>query len=1270
MANFLSLNVRGIAQDTKQFALSVYIKRANAKILLLQETNLLDTSSTLLLNDHKIYINEPINLNSGTAIAFHSTLAEHLTVVNHTIIMKGHCQAIEVILFNTSCIIINIYMPQNNNIALQLMQQLDAYMSARTDDPVIILGGDWNVTTTPEDRVNCIELRSALKQKLIDYTATYNLRDVWRFFHPDSRTYTYTGVHHNSPRARLERFYVSKSSVPHIVESEIIQSFSDHAGVTMFFRPIPPSRSARLWKFKASLTEDEVYNNIIKNIIEHFSSVSNDEPLSTWDNMKTELRVASQRYEAVKRRETLSELKNLERSIQHYQSKHHLTEEEKMILERIETTHKNYYKSHTEDSQKTHQSNLIHEINQPTPYFLKLAKERKLSSTIQQLRTNGAISSNQEEINKTIHSHFSGLFTSESPTINDTSPLFQDLYQLSETERVKCDADLTASELTNALYQMKKGKAPGMDGFSVEFYQFYWKSLQHLFRRMTLESFRTNKLPVSTQQSLLILIPKGGDRLELNNWRPISLPNTDYKIISKSLSTRLGQVLPNLLSSDQSFCVPGRSIFTNIHLVRDSIHYANDENIPLGIVSLDQKSAFDRVEHTYLHHILKTFGFGENFRNIISTLYSDVRCFIRLGNNILKPFHFGRGIRQGDPLSGLLFSISIEPFLQLCNKELKPFSLPVPDSDDQHLAVTAYADDVNFLITREEGFEKLYTLFMQYGSMSGAALNNSKSSGLFTGAWRSRTDSPLDFKWSNEGGKFLGVFLGSATWQEKNWYILQTKAKSTLSNWRNFNNLTSLRGRRIVINQLVGSKFNHALLSINPTKDFLTIIDKLVIHYIWNGRHWLHPNYIYSPVSKGGLGVTHIPSRVNTFRMKFIQSYLEAENTSAASTLFQAYNFKKYDNLPSPQSIFIINHRSDLLSNLQPYYRKALETWQSFDVIPTTNETIAEVRSYPLWDCKLLTQEDNRKHVFAEDWRTHAKSKIGDLMKEDGSWHTIDELAPDNLTTPTKRRLAQNLTDAKEYVKQTFPKLHTASEATETQTQFSFTNTFTNTEQLIPAHSSTLYTHSLITNLTQNPRLSGLSCWSPKMINWFTLHTYPTVSRDADISWKLLHNRGTTPHFLNKCKIRPTPDCPWCPRNQIGSLLHMFIECEMVKPLWTLITQKLAILTNKHSISGGDIITGFPNTQLPSHSLSNFLLILGKSTIYFTYLKSLQTDNQPPNYLRMFLTRLNYRLNIAYIHHKKNNSLKLFENIWLIKNILGKLEKDTKILEVASWIIN
>lgn len=129
----------------------------------------------------------------------------------------------------------------------------------------------------------------------------------------------------------------------------------------------------------------------------------------------------------------------------------------------------------------------------------------------------------------------------------------------------------------------------------------------------------------------------------------------------------------------------------NLFLVRDIVDICNGFNVNVGFTALDQEKAFDRVDHNYLFNVLKVFGFGETFLNLIQLLYNGASCMVKIGGTLSRPIPILRGIRQGCPLSGQLYSLAIEPLLFRLRERLSGFNVPGL-SLDSRMSLSAYAD--------------------------------------------------------------------------------------------------------------------------------------------------------------------------------------------------------------------------------------------------------------------------------------------------------------------------------------------------------------------------------------------------------------------------------------------------------------------------------------------------------------------------------------------------------------------------------------------------
>ena len=175
-----------------------------------------------------------------------------------------------------------------------------------------------------------------------------------------------------------------------------------------------------------------------------------------------------------------------------------------------------------------------------------------------------------------------------------------------------------------AASQMSTNKSPGSDGLLVEFYRRFWSLIGPDLVEILNYSFQHGSLSESQRRGIIRLLYKKEDPLELKNWRPISLLNTDYKICTKVLANRLRHVLPRIINKNQTCGIPDRSIYENLFLLRDKIDYVKHKELSAAIISLDQEKAFDRVNHGFLQRVLTRFNFGPHFRRWVDVVYHDI----------------------------------------------------------------------------------------------------------------------------------------------------------------------------------------------------------------------------------------------------------------------------------------------------------------------------------------------------------------------------------------------------------------------------------------------------------------------------------------------------------------------------------------------------------------------------------------------------------------------------------------------------------------------
>jgi hypothetical protein len=184
--------------------------------------------------------------------------------------------------------------------------------------------------------------------------------------------------------------------------------------------------------------------------------------------------------------------------------------------------------------------------------------------------------------------------------------------------------------------------------------------------------FKNHNLQRNHNHSFLALVPKMSVSHTAHQFRPISLCNIIYKIISKILANKLKSFLPKIISLLQSALVPKMNIQNNIILAQELLHTFKSKRGERGLyVNEAIGKAFDRMEWSFLIAILEKLGFSPLWLSWIRICISSTSFSILLNGNPLGFFSPGRGLRQGDSLSRFLFILGAEVFSRLMFKEEK-----------------------------------------------------------------------------------------------------------------------------------------------------------------------------------------------------------------------------------------------------------------------------------------------------------------------------------------------------------------------------------------------------------------------------------------------------------------------------------------------------------------------------------------------------------------------------------------------------------------------
>ena len=620
-------------------------------------------------------------------------------------------------------------------------------------------------------------------------------------------------------------------------------------------------------------------------------------------------------------------------------------------------------------------------------YFLSLERANGKRKSIQTLQENGKLVTNKKKIISMFSKQLSERYTADySVTSSGVSKFLERNVKskLSEEQKRKLEEPITMSELSTAIMTMKVGKSPGSNGFTASFFKHFWDHLGIFLFRTVNQSLTDGSFPQTHREAIITMIPKAGKALDTcRGWRPISLLNVDFKIVSAAITNRLKTVMNDVISPSQSAYIKGRSIVENSRLVYDVIQKVNDEERTGYIMAADFEAAFESISWDFLLKTLDCCNFGPNFRYLLQLAYLNRSNFARilidgfLGENV----YMQRGIRQGDPASGYLFNLAVEPLANLIKqcKEIRGITL----CSEVEVRLSQYADDLILFLNEPEAITRAIVEIEKFSSVSGLKLNIDKTKCLPIGNHLNRSQGNLPRLQYVDELKILGISYGPS-----NESIFRTNlmhrlplVEKEISQWKRRH--ITLIGKVTVVKSLLISQLVHLFLSLpTPSKKDIEQIETKLFFFIWGDKNdKVKRTKVVQGLNNDGLSMIDVNSFIKSMKVTWIKRLYSSQHDWAK--LIQK-ELPPVPELLTYGTVALAKVKGKLTN---PFWKEVISAWSDF--WDSFNQDSNEVITEALWFSN-VTKYKNSK---IKTWDNAGLRFIADLINNDtGTLYSKGEL--------------------------------------------------------------------------------------------------------------------------------------------------------------------------------------------------------------------------------------------------------------------------------------
>lgn len=1196
---FYSWNIHGINSAVKRAKVIDFLRTKGADICLLQESHLIDAQHISLKTEwfNQIYFSSFNSKQRGVVILINKNTPFYLKCSISD--PEGRYIIINGILGDENVTIANIYGPNNDTPTFfhEIFSEISKFPESKT-----IIGGDFNtVLNSSLDRSTTPSNYKPLKSSEIikQYMNEIGLADVWRIQNPIKREYSFFSAPHNN-FSRIDFFLVNNSVIQRIYDTTIHPIIlSDHAAISFKYITRKASKPPGRWRFNISLLQDAEFNAYFHREWSSFLELNEypgSSPTLIWETAKAVLRGKIISYSSYKKKkESLNQCK-LEQELKQCEQlySHSPTGEVKRQLEKIKLElNKIINKKNEFIALRLRQSNF--EYGGKTGKFLSEQLKRNVEkSLITGIRdSSDNIMQTQEGINTTFTSFYSHLYSNQNQSNAADIKSFLDRVKLSKLtmlQSASLDNPLSSDEIEKSLYLMANNKSPGADGYPIEFYKHFWPLISTLFSDMVTEIYKSSCIPHNMNTALIsVLLKPNKDPTLCSSYRPLSLINTDLKIISKALAMRLESVIGSLIHHDQTGFIKNRHSSDNTRRLFSLINLANRNNIPTVIASLDAEKAFDKVSWSYLFTVLEYFGFGQFFINWIKFFYNSPKASVITNGYVSQPFELFKGTRQGCPMSPYLFAIFIEPLAAMIRQN--PIIEGIPTSSMTH-KISLYADDILLFIQNPStSLPEVLRLINQFSKISDYTINWSKSEILpLKSLKKDPVTKNLPLRWTSSI-KYLGIHTTAnlSDLFSLNHVPLLKNIEDDLKRWTKLP--LSLIGRISTIKMNVLPKMNYyfSMIPVYPNKKWFSSVDSAIIKFYWKDETpRIRLTTLQNSKELGGLNAPDFLHYFLAIQLQYVHKWLYSDPLQLA-----------WLNIEDAECIGL--SIKDL-----PYMTKSIQKHECFKNISISvtlrawwkcNEVLgynlALNKSAPIWSNPDFLI--NKKTIFFKLWNQQGITHIHHLF--DSVMFQFDEL---KIKYDLKESCQYQYIQLKHVLQ---PKITTFSKSSPLIHSISTIHSKKQLSQLYKIISSKNQLSVPIVKWEKDLDIKTDALFWRRICN--NIFSASLNSNIQLIQYKVIHRAHLTQHKLYKMGFFDADVCNHCALKVPDNYFHAIWQCPPVNVFWKTITDTLTLILGHtiplapHLCILGDLST--LQTPLKNPEILLLSLIIAKKHILLNW---------------------------------------------------------------------